>query len=296
MRHFQQSQFEVEALLLAVSEFSMGAQHDLQMPCQVFLAEEFGDTAHAGALVGRNLQEPRVFARDFRHRDIPQEAHQLAREMGGTVPFADQFIDHHQDFFTRTFGDRLHYGFQCGCRSGADQAANGIEREVVRGGGDGLVEDGERVAQRAVARFGEQGESVVVGGDLFFGYDVAELPHDVFELHRAKTEVLAAGADGLGNIFGLRGGHHEDHVAGRLLQRFKERIEGSVGDLVRLVEDVDFEAIARRTVAGAFAQFADLVDAAIGGGVNFNHIDRVAGTNLGAGIAYAAGFGHGLFR
>ncbi len=91
---------------------------------------------------------------------------------------------------------------------------------MVGGGSDGLVEDRKRVAQRAVARFGEQSESVVVGGDLLFRHDVAELPHDVFELNRAKTEVLAARADGLRNILGLRGGHHEDHVAGRLLQRF----------------------------------------------------------------------------
>ena len=75
MRHFQQSQFEVEALLLTVSEFSVGAQHDLQMPRQVFFAEQVGDAARTGSLVGRNLQQRRVFARDLRHRDISQEAH-----------------------------------------------------------------------------------------------------------------------------------------------------------------------------------------------------------------------------
>ncbi len=52
MRHFQQPQLKVEALFLAVSKFSVGAQHDLQMPRQVFLAEQFGDAAHAGAFVG----------------------------------------------------------------------------------------------------------------------------------------------------------------------------------------------------------------------------------------------------
>ena len=97
-----------------------------------------------------------------------------------------------------------------------------------------------------------------------------------------------------GNILGLRGGHHEDDVAGRLFQRFQQRIEGRVGDLVGFVENVDFEAVARRTVARGLAQFADLVDAAIGGGVDFDHVHRVAGANLGAGIANAAGLGHRL--
>ena len=98
MRHFQQSEFEVEALFLAVSEFSMGAQHDLQMAGQVFFGEQIGDAADAGALIGRNLQQRRVLACDLRHRDIAQEAHQLAREMRGTVAFADQFVDQHEDF------------------------------------------------------------------------------------------------------------------------------------------------------------------------------------------------------
>src|SRR5208282_1672414 len=216
--------------------------------------------------------------------------------MRGAVAFADQFVDQHENFFARTFRDGLHYRFERRCRSGTDQTANGIEGQVLGGGGDGLVENGERVAHRAVARFRQQGEGVLVGGDLFFRHDVAELPYYVVELHRPVTEVLAARADGLGNIFGLGGGHHEDDVAGRLLQRFEQRIEGGVGDLVGLVENVDFEAVARRTVARGLTQFADLVDAAIGGGVDFNYVHGVAGANLGAGIAYAAGLGHRLPR
>ena len=55
--------------------------------------------------------------------------------------------------------------------------------------------------------------------------------------------MLAARADGLRNILGLGCRHHENDVAGRLLQRFEQGVEGGVGDLVRLVEDVDIEAV-----------------------------------------------------
>src|ERR1700732_3987041 len=55
----------METLFLAVSEFSMGAQHDLQMARQVFLAEELGDAAHAGAFIGRNLQRPEALPAIF---------------------------------------------------------------------------------------------------------------------------------------------------------------------------------------------------------------------------------------
>ena len=81
---------------------------------------------------------------------------------------------------------------------------------------------------------------------------------------------------------------------GRLFQRLEQRIEGGVGDLVGFVEDVDLEAVARRTVARGLAQLADLVDAAIGGGVDLDHIHRIAGANLAAGIANAARLGHGM--
>ena len=79
----------------------------------------------------------------------------------------------------------------------------------------------------------------------------------------------------------------------RLLQRLQQGIEGRVGNLVRFVEDVNLVAVARRAIACGVAQFANLIDAAIGRRVDLDHIDRVAGANLGAGIADAAGFRRG---
>ncbi len=115
---------------------------------------------------------------------------------------------------------------------------------------------------------------------------------DVVEAHGVKAEVLAARADGLRNVLRLGRRHHEDDVAGRLFQRLQQRVEGGVGDLVRFVENVNLEAIARRTITRGLAQFANLVDAAIGGRVDLDHVHRVAGANLDAGIANSAGLGH----
>src|ERR1700730_4204806 len=50
VRHLQQTEFEMEALLLLVSQFAVGAQHDLQMAREIFLAEQFRDTLYALAL------------------------------------------------------------------------------------------------------------------------------------------------------------------------------------------------------------------------------------------------------
>ena len=175
------------------------------------------------------------------------------------------------------------------CAASRARAAIGFDGRA----GDGLVHDGERVAHGAVAGFGEQRERGVIGGDVFGGGDGAQLAEDVVELDGVKAEVLAARADGLRDVLGLRGGHHEDDVVGRLFEGFEQGVEGGVGDLVRLVEDVDLVSVARGAVAGGVAQLADLVDAAVGGGVDFDDVDGVAGADLGAGLADIAGLGGG---
>ena len=108
--------------------------------------------------------------------------------------------------------------------------------------------------------------------------------------------MLAARADGLGNVLGLGGGHHEDDVGGRLFEGLEQGVEGGVGDLVGFVEDVDLVAVAGGGVAGGVAQFANFVDAAIGGGVDLDDVDGVALADFDAGVAHAAGLGGGARR
>ncbi len=79
---------------------------------------------------------------------------------------------------------------------------------------------------------------------------------------------------------------------GRLLQRLQQGIERGIGNLVSFVEDPDLVAIASRPVTRGVAQFANLVDAAIGGSVDLNHVNGIAGANLAARIANTARLGN----
>src|SRR5438093_12652222 len=63
---------------------------------------------------------------------------------------------------------------------------------------------------------------------------------------------------------------------------------------MRLVEDINLVAVARRKVASGLPQFADLVNPTISGSVNFDHVDRIARPDLRAGFTNAAGFRRGL--
>ena len=87
----------------------------------------------------------------------------------------------------------------------------------------------------------------------------------------------------------LGGGEHEDGLRRRLLERLQEGVPGLFGQHVRLVEDVDLPAAAGRGVGDALAQVADVVDGAVGGGVHLDHVDRGAGGDRHAGLAFAAG-------
>jgi hypothetical protein len=66
-------------------------------------------------------------------------------------------------------------------------------------------------------------------------------------------------------------------------------VEGRFSDLVGFVEDVDFVAVTGRGVSSGVAQFANFVDAAVGGRIDLNYICGVALANLDAGVAHAAG-------
>ena len=103
-------------------------------------------------------------------------------------------------------------------------------------------------------------------------------------------KMLRARANGFGEILRLRRRHDENHFVGRFFERLEQRVRGLVGEHVRFVEDDDFVAAAGGRVAHHFAQLADLVDAAVGCRVDFDHVERISQTDFPARVAFIAGF------
>ena len=102
----------------------------------------------------------------------------------------------------------------------------------------------------------------------------------------AEVEALAAREDGGRHLVRLGGGQDEDGVHRRLLQGLEQRVEGLGGEHVHLVDDVDLHAAFHRGEVHLVAQVADVVDAAVGGGV---HLDDVHGAAPADGLAVRAG-------
>ena len=133
-------------------------------------------------------------------------------------------------------------------------------------------------------------------GQTFFRANFLQRVGNFGERKRAKMKMLRARTNRIGQIFRLGRGHHEDDFVGRLLERFQQRVGGFVGEHVRFVEDHDFVASAGGRVAHHLAQFANLIDAAVGRRVDFDHVEGISEADLAAGIALVARFRGGSLR
>ena len=159
----------------------------------------------------------------------------------------------------------------------------------VAAAGDGLIERRKRIAHAALAGLRQHGERFGIRLDAFLLADPRHARDQLVEIHRAKAEVLAARRDGGRNLVRFRGAEHEHGPGRRLFDGLQQRVEGFVGDLVGFVDDENLVAVARRLIAHVLAQLAHFVDAAIGGGVDFDHVHRAAGGDFLATRAHAAG-------
>ena len=59
---------------------------------------------------------------------------------------------------------------------------------------------------------------------------------------------------------------------------------------MHFVDDIDFVFAGSRCILGVFQDFADVVDACVGGGVDFQQVDVAPGIDLRTAFAYAARF------
>ena len=187
--------------------------------------------------------------------------------------------DGSREFFERVFGND------------AEEFADFFRGNRVAAIRAGLLEQRKRVAHAAFGHAGDYRESSRFDLEIFFRCDFFESRGDLGESERAKVEMLRARTNRIDEIFGLGRRHHEDDAIGRLFERLEQGVGGFAGEHVRFVEDDDFVARSRWRVADHFAKFANLVDAAVGGGVDFDDVERRSEGDLLTGVALAAGIG-----
>ena len=121
--------------------------------------------------------------------------------------------------------------------------------------------------------------------------DAPQERHDVRQPGALEDERLAARAHRREHLLQLGRAEDEDEVGRRLLDQLQQRLPGGVGELVRLVEDVDLVATLDRLEDDALADLADVVDAALRGSVHLDDVERRAVRDREADRACLVGLG-----
>ena len=129
--------------------------------------------------------------------------------------------------------------------------------------------------------------------DLLLLSDPAEVLFEGLQGDAAEIEALTAAQDRGEYPLGVGGGQYKHHPRRWLLQGFEQGVEGGGREHVALVHHIHLPAGLHRSEAGALDQLADVVDAGVGGGVDLDYIEGIAGGDGGAELADATGLGGG---
>ena len=136
-----------------------------------------------------------------------------------------------------------------------------------------LVESRLGVPVGAAGRAGDERERGVRDLDLLPVGKSSELAHELGQPGPREREGLASRADGREHLRQVGRAEDEDEVRRRLLDQLQQRVPGGVGELVRLVEDVDLVAALDRLQDDALADLADVVDPALRRRVHLDHVE-----------------------
>ena len=175
----------------------------------------------------------------------------------------EEVLEEMVDFYVVASGVRveeLAQGLGLGQAKGVFEELGGDS--LVGEGGD-LIENTERITERAAAAADDKPQRVIFDRDFFGVGDFAEVVKHCFRVSKTKSMDLGAGGNGDWDLVGVGGRHDKDDVLGRFLEGFEEGVGGGFGQHVNLVDDVDFVFPFRRGDDGFFAEFADVVDAGV---------------------------------
>ena len=164
--------------------------------------------------------------------------------------------------------------------------------------GHQLVKHRQSVTHRAATRAHHEGQDALAHSDVFLGAQARQVGAEDVRRHQAERVVVGARADRADDALGFGRRKDELDVLGRLLDELEQRIEALVRDHVGLINDEDLVAVTHRRESGALAQVAGVVDAAVRGRVDLDHVERAgaAGGQLAARFALAARGVRGALR
>ena len=158
----------------------------------------------------------------------------------------------------------------------AEHVAHARRGDVALAHRDRLIEDRETIANGAFRGAGDELQRVGIGLRAFAFRNLLEVRRKHRLLDASEIEALATRqhSDGDFTDFGRR--ENEADVRGRFLKCLQQRVERALRQHVNLVDDEHLRARDERRILRAFDDLADVVDAGVRGGVDFEHVGMTA--------------------
>ncbi len=254
--------------------------------------DEAGDFGEHGFFRGGDVAFERGGG-DLVDDEIAEEAEEVLAEFAEVLAGGGEFAGGFEDGTDIALGEGATESADGGESGEAEEGEDVGLGDAIAVEANGLVEGGLGIAEAAFGIAGDGVEGTRLRRDFFERADMGEVGADHRFGDAVEIEALAAGEDGGGELVDLGGGEDELHVCGGFLQRLQERVEGGGGEHVHLVDDVDFVAALGGGVADVVSEFADLLDAVVGGAVDFEDVEAGAGGDFGADVFVGVEVGGG---
>ena len=153
----------------------------------------------------------------------------------------------------------------------AGRLADNLHRNLLRPP-SALVEDRERVAQCAIRNAGDEQRRVVRKLHPLLPGHIFQPRGNILRRNAAEIEALAAGKDRRGELMHLRSGEDEQHIGGRLLQRFQQRVKCADGKHMHLIDDIHTVFCRDGGKIRLLAQVANVINAVVARRVDLNYV------------------------
>ena len=167
-------------------------------------------------------------------------------------------------------------GPQANGASGTQHVVHILDRDPVVGKRQQLFQQRLAISQRTGGAAGQQFQRVPVGVGPLGLDDLRQPLDDGRRFHRCKVVSLTPRQHRDGNLVRVGRAEDELHMLRWLLQRLEQGIEGLARQHVDFVDDVDLEPCPAGPHVHVGSQLADLVNAAIAGPVDLQHVHVLA--------------------
>ena len=156
----------------------------------------------------------------------------------------------------------------------ADELHHVLDGDLLAGRRAQLVEHRDPVAEGSAGTAGDHRERGVGRVDLLAVADASQRGDQLAQPRALEHERLAARAHREQHLRDVGGAEDEDEVGRGLLDELQQRVPGRIGELVRLVDDVDLVRPLGGLQQRPLADLAHVVDPALRGRVHLDHVER----------------------